>query len=173
MVRMFLSKEICLTINSIKIMENKKKELSLKCKELTHDILGDGDFLTADAAGHYIKNFLGGLGDPTGKGHNFGYLFGLDNVSSFINQINDYNDNADDDAQVEGVRVYLGRQNPMVAGGPVIPRESIMDTVFLIPVKSDGTDLYTVAPIAGNPIILGDPRPCPNECLAALSFYKK
>jgi hypothetical protein len=157
-----------------------ENELLFNCKELTHGILGSGGPITSTVAGTYIKHYLDGVNDNDGTKHNYGYLFGLDSFATFFKQINDYNvAPKNSKLQIEGIRVYIGRKAAMPKGtaGPAIPRENIMDTIFLIPVTSDGKDLYEVRKLQGDEIILGNPRPCPNECLTALSLsfynYKK
>jgi len=152
--------------------KNKTNERRVNCDELKHGILGDGKPLDPTKAGGYIKNYLQGVGDGPGTSHNFGYLFGFDNITTFFNDILAYNDDDDNPTKVQGVRVYIGRQNPVDPQGPALPREKIMDTVFLIPVLSDGTDLPQLTHLEDDTIILGDPRPCPNECLRELSFLK-
>jgi hypothetical protein len=149
-------------------MKTKKHLTNLlsKCEAITTNIQDNGGPVGPVIASGYVTNYLSGITDPTGKGHNFGYLFGLDKVTFFMAQIAAFNSNSPA-KPIEGVRVYLGRKAP--TGSVVIPMEKIMDTLFLMPVLSDGTDLYTVHGFEATEIILGNPRPCPNEC-SILSF---
>jgi len=148
--------------------EKEKKALPASCKALKTNVQSNGAPLDRKAAADVVTNYLQGVNDPSGSDHNFGYLFGLDQVRWFIGGIDVYNNGKTPDKQIQGVRVYLGRKTP-VQSGQVLSMEKIMDTLFLMPVLADGTDLYKVHQILPDDTILGDPRPCPNEC-KALSF---
>ncbi|WP_259067798.1 hypothetical protein HDF24_18940 [Mucilaginibacter sp. X4EP1] len=156
--------------------DNKSNHLLINCEELTKDILGVGTNLLTETAKRYITNLLTCWGNPDGKSNNFGYIFGLDKFNIFINQVNAYNSQLKPgEPQVEGIRVFVGRQEPAAVG---VPREKIMDTVFLMPVLHGGGDLSTVQPpphenLVDPDIILGDPRPCPNECIKFISTIAK
>jgi hypothetical protein len=146
----------------------KLSELPATCLEMNSDIPNDGDFLTSDVASGYINNYLTGINDLGGQSHNFGFVFGLNNINTFIGGITAFNAGLPAAQQIQGVRIYLGRQEPIVPG-TAIPLDQVLDSLFLMPVLGDGTDLYKVAPLVDPNMILGDPRPCPNECLI-LSF---
>jgi hypothetical protein len=147
---------------------NSKTSLPAGCGDLTRNVQDNGGPLDPTVASTYIKNYLAGVNDPTATNHNYGYLFGLNKVTDFLTQITNYN--ATKPAKlIEGVRVYLGRQAQATAN---LPMEKIMDTLFLIPVFSDGSDFPQVHQVDGATIILGDPRPCPTLCLL-LSFSQE
>ena len=176
MVTVWLKKELCLNLLIIhKIMETKNETSHprVDCEKLRNKILGTGRNLPTKTAKGYITNILKNWGDTSGKSYNFGYLFGLDKVTIFMNQISDYNNNLKPgQLPVEGIRVFVGRKESDATG---VPREKIMDTVFLMPVDHNGNDLSGVQPPLDKDdpdIILGDPRPCPNECLKAVSFLR-
>jgi hypothetical protein len=149
--------------------EEKTEGLQSKCGPLTTDVQNNGAPIDKPTAVQYVSNYLTGVHDGTGKDHDFGYLFGLKKVTAFMEQIAKYN--ADKPLkQIAGVRIYVARQSPIKAG-TVVPMEKVMDSLFLMPVLTDGTDLYKMNDFAGNDIILGNPRPCPNEC-KSLSFLE-
>jgi hypothetical protein len=151
--------------------ENKPTNLSAGCGNLTHGVNDNGRPLDPGKATGYVKNYLEGLTDPKGQDHNYGYLFGLTKVTDLMTLITGYNSKKPA-IPIEGVRVYIGRQNPIKAGDPMPPREKIMDTLFLMPVLANGNDLYKVHQLADVNMILGDPRPCPTLCLM-LSFSQE
>ena len=152
--------------------KNNTNERFSKCEELKHDIQNYGTPLTKDIAAGYIQHYLDGVQAKPKDDHNFGYLFGFDNITTFVNDIIAYNNDAANPTKVQGVRVYIGRHIAIDPNVPAIPREKIMDNVFLIPVLSTGVDLPVVHHLEDNTIILGEPRPCPNECLMSVSFLK-
>jgi len=146
--------------------ETTSGKLPAKCMALKADILNDGGFLDKGTAAGYITNYLNGIKAPSGAGHNFGYLFGLANINTFMLKISAYNTGLPADKQIAGVRIYLGRSQPAIGS---VAMEDVLDCPFLMPVMADGTDLYKMPPLTDPDLILGDPRPCPNECLM-LSF---
>ena len=138
-----------------------------ECVVLTEGIQNNGGPITRGKAAGYVKNFKEGIGTTGRAMPNFGYLFGLDKVSAFLEQIAMYNRQTATD-KILGVRVYLGRTSPLSNGNT--PGEQIMDTVFLIPVKEGGKDTPDIGAFLQGDGILGDPRPCPNQC-KMLSFF--
>jgi len=154
--------------NESKNLETDDNELPQECLVLTEGVLQNGKPISRDTAAAYLANYLNGVRTTGRKEPNYGYLFGLEKVRGFLKQIDDYN-NQKPAVTIDGVRVYLGRTTTMT--DTTTPGEQIMNTVFLMPVFANGQDVYVIekSPFQGEGI-LGDPRPCPNQC-KMLSFF--
>ncbi|MDJ1499854.1 hypothetical protein [Xanthocytophaga agilis] len=127
-----------------------------------------GTFISPTQAASYLLAFFNDNGlnpdDPTVVS---GHILGLTKIKEFLQKIEDYNA-ANPALPIDGVRTYQARSVQMINGGP-----QTVDDIFLIPILTDGTDLYPVYPgttaaradtTDGNDGILGNSRPCPNLC---------
>lgn len=127
-----------------------------------------GTFISATQAASYLLAFFNDNGlnpnDPTVVS---GHILGLDKIRQLLQKIDDYNA-ANPALPIDGVRTYQARSVQNINGSP-----QTVDDIFLMPILSDGTDLYPVYPettaakvtaTGDDGVILGNSRPCPNLC---------
>ncbi len=133
-----------------------------KCLPITGDIRIIGDPITQTTATTYVKNYRDAVNDDPAT-HNYGFVFGLAKIDAFRAEIEAYNATPEAVKKIAGIRVFFGLTVPSTVSNPTPPDRAV-DTVFLMPVLEDGTDLYKVHDLIVNVSILGNPRPCPNEC---------
>lgn len=131
------------------------------CDTYPEDLINAGNPITEERARESIAYYLAGTTGPNDPEHVFGFEYGLNTLRAFMEKIEDYNKSATE--KIVAVRIYHGvsiRPNDITK----TPRRD----EILIPVLESGNDLYKVTPIIGPPIIVGDTRPCPNQCKLTL-----
>nr|WP_294875252.1 hypothetical protein [uncultured Pedobacter sp.] len=127
------------------------------CETYPQDLINAGKPITEAKARQGITDYLATTTGPNDPKNIFGFEYGLNTLRTFMEEIDAYNKNAGE--KIVAVRIYHAitiRDNDTTK---TPKRDEI-----LVPVLESGNDLYKVAPIVGPPIIVGDTRPCPNQC---------
>jgi len=131
------------------------------CETYPQDLINAGNPISEERARESIGYYLAATTGPNDPEHIFGFEYGLNTLRTFMGQIDDYNKNAGE--KIVAVRIYHA-----VSIRPNDASKTPKRDEILIPVLESGNDLYKVAPIVGPPIIVGDTRPCPNQCKLTL-----
>lgn len=124
-----------------------------------------GTLIEKTEAAKYLEQYLEHPYTPArdNKGHIFGFLYGLDKVTEFLQKIEAYNKLSTE--KIVALRIYHAiSERDDTATVPPIKYPPLRDQI-IVPVLESGEDLYKVLPISGDDdIILGKSRPCPNQC---------
>jgi len=134
------------------------------CGTHPQDLINAGNPITEERAREGIAYYLAGTTGPNDPEHIFGFEYGLNTLRNFMGNIDDFNKTAS--MKIVAVRIYHA-----VSIRPNDPSKKPKRDEILMPVLENGDDLYKVPPIVGPPIIVGDTRPCPNQC--KLTFLTK
>ncbi len=140
----------------------------LACQNAKIDLVNAGDIINVEEARLSVLNYLQDAPmAPDDKRHIYGYTFGLNKLKEFYNKIESYNNDPKNDLKIEGVRIYHGKSIREKPSLPLIEGILYKDVV-LMPIVEGGDDLYKILPPFkdknGEEIILGESRPCPNQC---------
>ena len=127
------------------------------CDTYPQDLINAGNHITEARARESIGYYLSASTGPNDPEHIFGFEYGLNTLRTFMEKIEAYNKNATE--KIVAVRIYHG-----VSIRPNDASKKPRRDEILMPVLESGNDLYKVAPIFPNDIIVGDTRPCPNQC---------
>ncbi len=146
------------------------------CSEENNNPIGVGTRMKEDSARIAVLNYLQNA--PMGRHderHFFGFTFGLDTLKKFMDDIDKHNNKSTVPAneKIEGVRIYYGKT---IRENPNLPEQKgvMLPDLIFVPVMPNGKDYYTkVLPekLNDDDMILGESRPCPNQC--KLEFLKK
>lgn len=147
-------------------MENEKKnlqDLKSECEQFPVDLINAGEFISESEAHASLEKYFKepGVPSPTDPDHIYGHTFGLNKIRQLMNKIDVYNKSAEEEKQVHGIRIYYGKCRRR---DPKYSQKGELRDVFLMPVIKDGSDLYKVDRFFDGEFIVGEGRPCPNQC---------
>lgn len=143
------------------------------CLQMQTNLINAGKFMTELEATDSLLAYFHDptTPDPNLKSHIYGHTFGLNKLRQFLFNIDLYNSNIEDDEErLYGVRIYYGISKRSDPDFPLDPPNGDFRDVFFMPVLKDGRDLYTIKTLTDPGLILGNSRPCPNQCSTKLHF---
>lgn len=155
-------------------MSDKSKNLNTEsasldvCGNMKVNLINAGKFIELGDAIKSLQAYFNAPGTPprTDPAHIYGHTFGLNNLRSLLFQIDQYNGNLSaGKLPINGVRIYYGIDKRDDSSFPLNPPTGMFRDLIFMPVLEDGNDLYPVDPGFENTVgILGNGRPCPNQC---------
>ncbi|WP_131539147.1 hypothetical protein [Pedobacter nototheniae] len=153
------------------------------CDRMAVNLENAGNFISSGTAEAYLKEYFQTerIPDPSDEGLIYGHTFGLNKLKTLLANIDKYNDTAAQNEDIKGIRIYYAYSQRNDADFPLDPKDGCFKDLFILPVKCDGTDFYDVKDevslndksARGEEFILGESRPCPNQCGLTLYEQKK
>jgi len=148
---------------------NPNAEPADQCAVLKRGVGDAGEPISQSQAAMYLNNYMAAVKGTSADGQNYGFLYGIDQIQWLLGKIAAYNLGKTGDDRIQAIRTYFGctidpAREPVPAG-------QIVNTLFLIPVLGNGNDIPDLK-IERDDAILGNPRPCPNECFMLSAFFQ-
>lgn len=139
------------------------------------NLINAGAFITEAQAHASLKSYFNepGVLPPDDKAHIYGHVYGLNKFRELIGNIDKYNaEHVNDDEKIFGIRAYYGKCERHDPDFPLNPPDAPCRDVFFMPVLKNGSDLFSLngpktmikSIVPGDELILGEARPCPNQC---------
>lgn len=137
------------------------------CDNMKVNLGTAGAFLNEEAARASLQCYFEqpGVPAPDDPDHIYGHTFGLDTMKEFISNIDTYNSNISNETdRINAIRVYYGMSQRHDPDFPLNPKDGYFKDVFFMPVLATGEDLYKIHHLLPAVPVLGESRPCPNQC---------
>lgn len=150
-------------------MTNSNKLTSdvIPCDDMKVNLENAGNFISPKEAEASLNRYFieAGITDIHDTKLIYGHTFGINKLTELLANIDKHNGMVStNDEKIKAVRIYYGNSQRHDNDFELNPKDGFFNDLFIMPVLSTGRDLFNVHALREENIILGESRPCPNQC---------